>query len=163
MIGLALISMYLAAPAPHSTQVFEFKGIRAGEVVTQDKIAGCSNDDAQICFAKTDTNVAGSSVTTVDIGLYRGKLSTVTIWSDNYAFEQITDAFKAKYGKPCEAAIASWQSRIGRPVPNPTFTWCFATGKLRAQLHGFAFDVSVYEYHDINVTPDVKPKPKIDF
>ena len=153
-----------AAAAAASLEPFDFKGYTAGRQIDPSRIERCNPDDANDCSLKLDSEeIDGYRPLLVVVSSYKGRLSHVSIESDAIAFSKITDAFKAKYGQPCSRSSPSWRSRIGRPIPNPTYTWCFATGRLTAVMHGAVVDVSEYDYVDANRAPLVHSKPKIDF
>ncbi len=74
-------------------------------------------------------------------------------------FLTLTDAFTQKYGKPCEQAVAKWQSRGGATYDNTVVTWCFKTGKLKLESLGPSLKYGSATYNDDYQAP-AKPTPK---
>lgn len=170
--------------------VFEYKGFRAGEVIPEERLEPCRPkpesepktgmeallqswrksqgvDNAQIdrdYFSCSDFNakVAGFDVTSEFIGIYKERLSSVTITFDAPAFKLITDAFKAKYGPPCTVNMNRVQNRMGASFPSPRYEWCFSRGRLVADMYYPTLDTSTATWEDPANQPP-KATPKVDF
>lgn len=152
------------SPTP-SLPVFEFKGVRAGEVVDTAALGlkcGKPDEDQQIICRGNDATVGGiTNLLAPAFYLYNGRLSTMIFVFDGSNYSTIAGALTAKYGEPCSTSHPEWKSKAGATFENTVMTWCFASGKLEAAEMSSRRDNSHLMYIDSNQPP---PKaPKVDF
>lgn len=108
------------------------------------------------------STISGRTIAVENISLYRGRLSSLIITFPAENFGVITDAFTVKYGKPCEASIKEVQNRMGAKFSSGHLAWCFANGKLSADMLGLDIETSTVLWDDPTNQPP-KAAPKVDF
>jgi len=157
--------MLAVSPAPAATDLpnFEFRGITAGVPVDEKTTKGCKGRDDlegyRSCVTLSDS-LAGVGASTV-VSYYNGKLSSVYLTSSQGNYRTIADAFKQKYGKPCDVRQEEWKSRGGVTIENTIVTWCFKSGRLQLNEVGGKLGEMSASYSDDNEPP--RPQPKVDF
>lgn len=106
--------------------------------------------------------IAGVRALSETILLHKNKLSSVSVMFPMTGFKTVTEAFTAKYGKPCAVTIKQVQNRMGARFPSPHYEWCFAQGRLKADMYYPDLETSTAEWEDPQNQP-VAPAPKVDF
>ena len=154
---LALIAApSLGQPLP----TFEFKGIKAGEVVDPKVVKRCFEKKTGVECWQYHDRVAGVDALTITT-FVGGKLSTIGGYVDEAHYSDVLAAFKAKYGEPCSVSTEPWQNALGANFENPISTWCFSSGTLLLKKVGRKISESAFYYVDSNKAPE--PEPKVDF
>lgn len=154
-----------AAPLP----LFDFKGMTAGEPVSESIFTSCSGDeDGTRSCSFADKQIAGISPIYPDYGsfsratLYNGKLTGIEFIAEGEGFGKVLEALVARYGPPCKTETPKWQSKAGATFDNSVLTWCFRTGQLTLSQMDFKRDYMGLRYSDTQNRPPAQ-KPKIDF
>lgn len=159
---LAAFGLMAAAPAMGAEQdlkPFRFLNFVAGEVIPHAMLKGCGKKPDVVCpypLMRISTVYVSMVVTT-----HNYKLSTLYLDAHPNSYGDLLRAFTAKYGEPCEATIAVWKNALGVELENPTFRWCFSSGKLFFSKFGAQIDKMGILYEDVNRAPD--PEPVINF
>lgn len=117
--------------------------------------------DTDSC-GSNDSRLAGVPVKVETITLFRNKLSGLLVMFDAVSFKTVTDALKAKYGAPCKVAVNQLQNRMGATFASPHYEWCFASGRLLADMYYPDIETSAVQYDDPASQPP-KASPKVDF
>lgn len=165
IFAVSLVSATPALSADQSAQLpaFEFKGIRADQIIEKPREAGlngCSKNGVDwTCI--TSSPLAGSwSVSTYQF--ISGYLRTLNVSAPRSNYEGLQTAFEAKYGKPCQTVQSKWQNRAGASLDNTETTWCFSTGKLTLYAIGDRITNSQAIYADVSLLKE-NQKPIVDF
>ena len=149
--------------AAQGAPIFQFRDIVADQPFDL-KAAGykrCSNmrDGSKLCL-KIGDRVAEQVVSTW-ITAKDNRLWELRIEGQRGQLAPILEAFKLKYGKPCETRSEQWQNAVGASLDNLVSVWCFAGGKLEARSIGKRINQFEVTYVDVNNSP--APTPKVDF
>lgn len=160
-IATALFVVLAAPAAAQTAPNFEFRGWVAGAQPPADQIKGCSSDAPDVLSCVEGYVPVGGANSFVMATLYRSQLSRVFVSSKQGNWAAISQAFSAKYGKPCRQEIEDWQSAGGVKLKNIVEHWCFATGELSLRQYGSKLTETLAIYQDKNETP-AKPA-KVDF
>lgn len=155
MIVLALAM--LAAPAADADDAalkpFSFFKIVAGEVLAPPLLKGCGKGPDVSCInplTKVSNSYVGYSFQT-----HNYKLSSLYIDTHPSNFADLLQAFTAKYGSPCETSTSIWKNAAGAAIENPTYHWCFSTGKLLFSKYGGRIDrMGILYEDDVNRRPN---------
>jgi hypothetical protein len=116
-------------------------------------MADCGSDQSTL---------AGKKVIGEKITLYRTKPSSLMVLFYAAGFSDVVEAFKVKYGTPCVTNIKQFQNRMGATFPSPHYEWCFARGRLVADMYYPDIETSTATWEDPQNRPPVG-KPKVDF
>lgn len=155
----------LVAPVPHraapaassaSRPVFEFKGLKAGEVIDPTPVADCSppQPTGEMKCDLKDSTIAGiRGLTSPTIYLYKGRLTSMVHLFNAEQFLTMLDAFTTKYGQPCSTAHPKWQNKMGATFDNTVVTWCFRTGKLEMSAMSIDRTYGDFSYTDVYKAP----------
>lgn len=106
--------------------------------------------------------IAGVKALSETILLRQDKLSSVNVSFAMTGFKTVTAAFTAKYGKPCAVSVKEVQNRMGASFPSPHYEWCFARGRLVADMYYLDLETSAAAWEDPQNQPPAG-KPKVDF
>jgi len=143
---------------------FDFRGVVAGRPVDTSKLQ-CAKPKGQVqqCTIRTKS-VAGVETSIQSVKLYKGRLDSLEFVFVSSGFQQMRDAFQAKYGDPQSAYQTKFTTRLGEVEPNNVVTWQFKTGSLLlVQFNrGQYAEYSSVWYLDHNAEP-LSGKPKVDF
>lgn len=137
-------------------------GSKANEpgVTDDEKLRALKAADFSSCSGR-DSKVAGLETISESIILYRARLTSVSLMANALYFGRITDALKAKYGTPCQSGLKPMQNGFGARFQSPFYVWCFAGGKLRADMYYPDRETMNVEYKDAWQPPKVAPR--VDF
>jgi hypothetical protein len=119
-----------SAPAAQ-LPVFEFKGVTAGQPVDRSLLTSCKSGEAGLHCYFRDSTVAGvKHLLAPAVYLNNEKLSMMIFLFEREHHLTLMSALTQRYGKPCKSEQKQWRNGAGAVLPNPTHTWCFATGEL---------------------------------
>lgn len=161
LLGFALALAMVAVPAAaEELKPFDFMGYVAGEAIPPEKLKKCGKDGPdQTCI------VPLVEVSDVSVGYlletHDYKVSSLYIDAHPNNYSRLLEAFTVKYGEPCEVTQTTWKNAAGAELDNPTFYWCFKTGKLRFSKYGAYINKMGIFYEDANQRP--KKSPTINF
>ena len=127
---------------------FEFKGVKAGEVVDTSVAGQCKMYDRTLSCIHPDDAVASAPVGDISFRFYENRLISMEFVFQNSGFSLIKTGFQTKYGQPCSTKNLKWQNQMGAVLDNPIFVWCFKTGKLHLQARGERSNVGSVFYED---------------
>jgi hypothetical protein len=149
---------------PHAAKKadFSFKDYQASKLVSDEEMKDCSKNGDVITCVQRDQSVAGYK-SYIQGDFYNGRLSRLFVFPLNPQNVNIFDmvvAFREKYGAPCSEKETVWKSAMGVVLENPTYVWCFSTGKLTVSKYGSSVTNPDIYYEDVN---QPKSKPKVDF
>lgn len=161
--GIVLAAQVVAQQLPQGLQVFDFKGIRADQVVPNPRAIGlnvCSHDKR----ANEWTCMPGMTVANrfaVTVWHFKDDLlSSLEISGGRSDYSLFRDAFTERYGQPCRQTTEKWQNAMGASLDNHVAIWCFSTGELELREIGDRITSTEATY----VRGGFKqPKPQIDF
>lgn len=176
---LAVVMLTSAAPP---SPLFEYKGFRAGDVIPEERLARCraepvgnkpsmadaidqlrkaAQGEGLVSCVTRDPVIAGRPAISEVVNIHDGRLSSVRLRFSPENFPTVRDAFTSKYGQPCKLAVKTLGNAYGGKLDSPSYTWCFASGELVADLFYGDRNTSSAEYRDINQAGT--PEPKVDF
>lgn len=121
-----------AVMASGTLEPFDFKGIVAGGEVNYAYLRDCDTKKRtglNACRA-IDGSIGNYSGLAPYVGLYNGRLTSLTYLLDRDAFLSIFSSFRNKYGEPCKKKTVPWRNGAGAVLENQLVVWCFATGEL---------------------------------
>jgi hypothetical protein len=158
-----------AQPSKPPLPVFVFKGMTAGQPVSEGIFSSCSDEqggERRCSFPQHDIAGVVSIFPTVGgwnyAKLYDGKLSSTEFVADGDSFAKMLAALVTRYGEPCKTETPKWQSKGGATFDNTVVTWCFRTGHLVLTRMDFQRDYMSLRYRDDESVPPAE-KPRIDF
>ncbi|WP_152680146.1 hypothetical protein [Sphingomonas paucimobilis] len=170
IVGLALLAQVGISPQKKVAPIrstaglpnFEFKSFKANHEIDQSILKDCGKIDELTSCMYMNEVLAGYPVA-IQVNVYNGRLSSLNAFPKQARVINIfdvIDAFKKKYGNPCRADKAVWRNAMGAVLENPTYVWCFRTGKLTVVKYGVDIASPDIFYDDLNSPPI---KPKVDF
>lgn len=152
----ALISLLGVAACAESQEPsnFTFRSMVAGISTEANEGGDCqqTKNPAELYCVEENIDVAGEAVERISSGYYQGRLVSVVGTMPIRSYFPIQQAFKQKYGEPCEEGKQGGGTRL---------VWCFKTGRMVLSEVGLSGRESSFVYAD-NWQPP-KPAPKVDF
>ena len=156
MRSILFLAALAATPAAaQDLQPFEFKGFVAGQDIPAEKLKSCGKGGTVTCYEPM------TQISDVYVGYMletdNYRMSSLFVDASSGNFTPIFEAFRAKYGEPCEVVDTVWMNAAGAEIDNPNFIWCFSTGRLLVARYGAQINKMAILYTDDNQPPPDDP------
>lgn len=163
---MILLAVAAAVASPADKQQFVFRDVAAGVAIEHtEAFPNCDKGKKstdRICQAWPKSTVAGAEMGLFAIRLINGKLSNMLGEFKSRDAWKIIDAFREKYGQPCNEEVRQWRSVVGITAQSRVVKWCFATGELELHEQGSRLGQGRFIYID-SANPPPLERPEVDF